>query len=148
MCLICDIDGTLARVPADRLGAAARGDWNAYYACDFAHDAPTKAVPLVQAWLASGGIAVFVTSRRDTVRDETLAWLRAQLPSMNAANAHVEMRAADDLTPEAEWKVRAVMRVCPRRSAALVVEDNAEACRALARTGYAVLRVEEAGHGA
>ena len=82
------------------------------------------------------------------MRDETLAWLRAQLPSMNAANAHVEMRAADDLTPEAEWKVRAVMRVCPRRSAALVVEDNAEACRALARTGYAVLRVEEAGHGA
>ncbi len=148
MYLICDIDGTLARVPTDRRDAAARGDWNAYYACDFAHDEPTRVVPFAQAWLASGGIAVFVTSRRDTVRDETLAWLRAHLPEMNAANAHVEMRAPADATPEAEWKVRAVMRACPKRSAALVVDDNVEVCRALARLGYAVLRVEEAVHGA
>ena len=143
MYLICDIDGTLAIVPPERAELAAKGDWARFYACDFAHDAPiSQTIAMVEAWLEAGGILVVVTSRRDTVRDETWDWLRAQLPDMTAANTTLVMRKADDDRPETAWKVAAVRTVCPKPSACLVLDDNAGACAALASDGYTVLRVE------
>ena len=143
MYLICDIDGTLASVPADRAELAAAGDWDRFYSCDFAHDEPIGAVvSVVQAWLEAGGLLVVVTSRRDTVRDETWSWLLRQLPDMSGANTTLVMRRADDDRPESAWKVAAVRGICPSPKAGLVIEDNAGACAALASDGYTVLRVE------
>lgn len=142
MYLICDIDGTLSREPADRQAAAIIRDWDRYYSLDFSADEPIHGVcTLVDSFLAAGGIVYFVTNRRGTVRDETLAWIRRNIPSSNAANSHLVMRDFDCNIPSAEWKVHAVITICSKASACTVIDDDRRACSVLRGLGYTVLEV-------
>lgn len=142
MYLVCDIDGTLSVEPEVRVAAAAEEDWDRYYAQDFTSDAPKPCVlSLVEAWLSAGGIALFVTSRRDTVRDETWFWLRRHLPSMHAANSTLVMRRHDDCSRPLDYKVANIVQICPKATAALVIDDDPAVCRGLSEIGYTVLEV-------
>lgn len=143
MYLICDIDGTLSTVPTDRQAAAAAGNWDAFYRLDFTNDRPKQpVVNIVEAWLEAGGVAIFVTSRRASVRLQTEGWLREHLPSMNDRNSQLVMRDHDDATGEAEWKCRAVQDLIPCATAALVIDDHPAVCSRLAELGYQVLEVK------
>ena len=94
---IFDLDGTLCDCePRVKKYLDGKDDWEAFYAhCD--EDWPHWEVceVLTSLWRAGFDI-LFVTGRRESIREATLAWLKEQFGEIIADTNHLFMRSAED----------------------------------------------------
>lgn len=78
--VVCDIDGTVAAVGPARAAMLREEnpDWDAFYEDPF-DDEPIEKVCRLVRHLSMHYHIVFCTSRRDSVREKTVAWLKSNL---------------------------------------------------------------------
>ena len=138
---VIDLDGVVADV-RHRLHhvSGKRRDWDAFF--DGISDDPV--LPEGRAVvdrLAADHEIVYLTGRPARTRDATDEWLaRHGLP-----HGQVIMRPECDRRPARLLKPRLLRSLAVGRQIAVVVDDDAEVCVALERSGWPVLRADWMG---
>jgi hypothetical protein len=100
--IIVDIDGTVADLKHRRhFVASAPKNWKAFFAAVTDDEPITPVINVIKSCILAGAKVVFVTGRPDSIRDETVEWLRdvAGFEGQFAFNA-VLMRATGDFRPD------------------------------------------------
>lgn len=137
--MVVDIDGTLAEVGLRRrwLLEHLPVDWEAFYRDDF-DDLPRRNVCSFVQFNARTMELFICTSRRESVRDKTQAWLKRHL-GLEPQDYTLIMRANGDERPEHIQKVDQFFRETTeeeRRRVLFVVEDNKAVARMWRRRGF------------
>lgn len=142
MIVICDIDGTISRPPADRLQWAHK-DWDEFYAHDFNDEPIREMISLLNLLNCQ---LIFLTSRSERVRHKTQDWLNRLIcrqygllmrPDGDERPAHVlkleQMHALRALY-QAE-----LLELYP--NGMLVIEDDPKNVQVLREAGFVVLQM-------
>ena len=142
--VVCDIDGTISLVHPERAALLhdEDTDWEAFYKAPFDDKPVVKVCSLVRHLSAHYRI-VFCSSRRDSVRDKTLSWLRSNLDVENFTHGYeLLMRHGDDPRPDTEVKPELLEESLMDGSEVLcVIEDSAAMTRTWTRLGFTCLQV-------
>lgn len=146
--IVCDIDGTLSTVAPSRavLLEEEHPDWDRFYEDDF-DDEPVEDVCRLVRDLSRHCRIVFCTSRRDSVREKTEAWLRRHLGTDTFVNGYdLLMRRGDDPRPDTAVKPELLKRHLhgngiPASAVACVFEDSTSMARAWRQDGFSCLLV-------
>lgn len=77
--VVVDIDGTIAKVPKERMDFLESGNtnWNEFYDMDFSNDKPIFEIIELVWNLTKHYEIVFCTGRSEIIRDVTEKWLRS-----------------------------------------------------------------------
>lgn len=142
--VVCDIDGTISLVHPERAALLhdENTDWEAFYKASFDDKPVVKVCSLVRHLSAHYRI-VFCTSRRDSVREKTLSWLRSNLDVESfACGYELLMRHGNDPRPDTEVKPELIEGSLLDGSEVLcVLEDSAAMARTWTRLGFTCLQV-------
>ena len=138
---VIDLDGVVADV-RHRLHhvSGKRRDWDAFFD-GIAADAVLPEGRAVVDRLATDHEIVYLTGRPERTRGATDEWLaRHGLP-----RGQVIMRPEGDRRPARLLKPRLLRSLAADRQVAVVVDDDAEVCAALQRSGWPVLHADWMG---
>lgn len=141
--VVCDIDGTISLVHPQRAALLRDNDtdWDAFYAASF-DDEPVDKICAFVRHLSARYRIVFCTSRRDSVRDKTISWLRRHLDVDGFANGYdLLMRRGLDPRPDTVVKPELLGGALDGRQVLCVLEDSASMARAWTALGYSCLQV-------
>lgn len=143
--VVCDIDGTVSLVNPERAALLRDGDtdWDAFYRASF-DDEPVKNVCDLVRHLSRHHRIVFCTSRRDSVREKTDAWLREHLGTGNFPHGcELLMRRDDDPRPDTVVKPELLGAYLAGHGddVLCVIEDSASMARTWTSLGYTCLQV-------
>ena len=141
---VIDLDGVLADV-RHRLHhvSGSRRDWDAFFA-GIADDPVLPEGRAVAERLSEDHDLVYLTGRPERTRAQTDAWLaRHELPQ-----GQVIMRPEGDRRPARVLKPRLLRSLAAGRQVAVIVDDDADVCSALERSGWPVLRADWMGEAA
>lgn len=141
--VVCDIDGTISRVAPARAAMLEQEspDWDAFYEDPFDDEPIGRTCDLVRH-LAAHYHVVFCTSRRDSVRGKTLAWLRRHLDAEAFPNGFsLQMRRGCDPRPDTAVKPELLAAVAAPRDVLCILEDSADMVRAWSALGYTCVKV-------
>lgn len=102
--IIVDIDGTIAKV-GDRLKylQSEKKDWDAFYEHCYEDEPIEDIIELVNT-LADDNYIIFCTGRRESVREQTMVWLRNFIPNIDWINHDLLMRKDGDYRHDTEVK--------------------------------------------
>jgi len=142
--VVCDIDGTVAHIPERRLRMLREEnpDWEAFYKDSF-EDAPREDICGFVRHLSRHYRIVFCTSRRDSVRSKTVAWLRRHLDVDAFPNGYaLAMRRSDDLREDTAVKPEALeTELLSGDSVAFILEDSDAMVSAWTDLGFTCVKV-------
>lgn len=94
---IFDLDGTLCDcTPRVKKYLDGHDDWEGFYAHCEEDDSNWDVCEIAKALYAAGFVILFVTGRRESTREATLKWLKAEFGEEIANTDHLFMRSAYD----------------------------------------------------
>lgn len=143
--IVVDIDGTIAKVPEERLAILRRKpvDYDALYCCDFSKDEPIEdIINTVKALCDSHKYdIVFCTGRREQSRSETLKFLFKN--GLNCFDGLL-MRADGDERSDTVTKPELLKNAgyTPDK-VAFILEDRSRMCKKWRELGYTCLQVAD-----
>lgn len=143
--VICDIDGTLSKV-GDRLKFLKQNppDWDSFYE-DCFEDEPIPAICDLVSEINRECLylVIFITGRRESVREKTVRWLRNNLLSYySVEREELLMRANDDYRHDIEVKPELALKagLTPEK-VAFILEDRDSMVEKWRELGYTCLQV-------
>lgn len=136
--IIFDIDGTLSLLE-HRLHFLKNKDWDSFYdACG--DDTVNEPVAHIARQLMAWNDIVFVTGRRESVREITLNWLQEKIhPDINDADLY--MRADGDLRHDTVVKPELIFLF--KDQVSLIFEDRNSMVETWRRMGIPTMQVAE-----
>lgn len=138
--IICDIDGTIADIK-HRLHflSSKPKNWDAFYeACD-KDDCYQKIVALVRTLGDRGHPVIYVSGRRESTRNKTMAWLAARDLPFGA----LFMRADGDFRPDTVVKKEILDRHIDKNLIWFVLDDRDSVVKMWRDEGLTCLQVKE-----
>lgn len=140
-CFIFDLDGTLAD-DTHRVHLLGNGQWDEYFARCPDDKAIEHIVQVADALAEYGFTIAIVTGRSETVREETLAWLRDALVYTPKI---VIMRGKDDRRPNSEMKLAALAELRAKGYEVLMAfDDQPQTCAMWRSAGVPCAQVKGA----
>lgn len=139
--IIFDIDGTLSIV-GDRVKCLEEKDWDTFYErC--AEDLPNlPIIDICSAYLALGdSCVIFLTGRRESVRQKTMDWLQEYLPDHEINNRQLLMRPDGDFRHDTIVKPEILQQKGIKPF--LVFEDRASMVRFWRDSGVTCVQVAD-----
>ena len=136
--VVVDIDGTIAHM-GDRIKYLKEKpiDWEAFYGSCFDDEPIAPIVELVQD-LMEHNFIVFCTARRESVREQTKAWLEKHL---NVYCPLIIMRPDGDHRSDTEVKPEQLFKLIPKAEIAFVLEDRKQMVDKWRELGITCLQV-------
>jgi phosphoglycolate phosphatase-like HAD superfamily hydrolase len=137
--VVFDIDGTLSLV-GDRLKHLAVDDWDSFYEAVEEDEVNLDIAAIYNAMHLSGWNIMFVTGRRESVREKTMNWLdKHGLLGRGVSTANLLMRKDGDKRHDTLVKPELVQGIKDR--IVMIFEDRASMVDEWRRLGYTTLQV-------
>ena len=141
--VIVDIDGTISSVgPRIKHLRQSPVDWDSFYAECFEDNPITEMVELVK-YLSRKYFIVFCTGRRESVREVTVAWIKANM-GIDVSDTELLMRPNGDMREDSDVKVeQLILSGVDMQRIAFVLEDRSSVVKAWRDRGIRCLQVDK-----
>lgn len=139
--IICDLDGTLCNIEHRLHFLDGKKDWDSFYgACP--DDIPNLwCVSLIESMYAQGYSIVFVSGRRESTREQTVAWLQQYLK--DGMWAELYMRKDGDYRKDSIIKKEIYDEHLSERNILFVLDDRRQVVDMWREQGLVCLQVAE-----
>ena len=146
--IVVDIDGTIAKVPEERLAILRKKpvDYDALYRCDFSKDEPIKNIIslIVSSFFNPETEIVFCTGRREQSRAQTVSFIRNNVSIIMSECCKLLMRADGDERSDTITKPELLKNSgYTPDNVAFILEDRSRMCKKWRELGFTCLQVAD-----
>ena len=141
--VIVDIDGTISSVgPRIKHLRQSPVDWDSFYAECFEDNPIIEMVELVK-YLSRKYFIIFCTGRRESVREVTVAWIKANM-GIDVSDTELLMRPNGDMREDSDVKVeQLILSGVDMQRIAFILEDRSSVVKMWRDRGIRCLQVDK-----